>query len=77
LAKRLNDKLRVARIVLEKLKNGPMRWTALTKAVLLESPTPWKVRSVLKWLLKHGYVDRPERGLYCITDKGLQFLETL
>jgi len=74
---RLNEKLKVARVVLEKLREGPMRWTPLVKAVLQESPSPWKARSILNWLLRHGYIERPKRGLYRITDKGLQFLETL
>jgi len=33
--------------------------------------------TALEWLLKHGYIERPERGLYRITEKGLRFLETL
>jgi predicted transcriptional regulator len=49
----------------------------LTKAVLKESPTLWNVQSILRWLLDHGYLERPERGLYRITEKGLEFLRTL
>lgn len=77
MTERLNEKLGVARIVLEKLKDSPMRWTPLTKAVLQKSPSPWDTRSALEWLLRHGYIMRPERGLYRITSKGLQFLEGL
>jgi CTP-dependent riboflavin kinase len=37
-----------------------------------------KMRSIaLEWLLKHGYIERQERGIYRITEKGLRFLETL
>ena len=74
---RLNKQLKVASIVLELLSKGDMRWTPLTKAVLKKSPTPWKVQSILSWLLDHGYLERPERGLYRITEKGIEFLRTL
>jgi len=74
---RLNKQLKVASIVLELLSKGDMHWTLLTKAVLRESPTPWNVQNILRWLLDHGYLERPERGLYHITKKGLEFLKTL
>ena len=77
MTERLNKQLKVARIVLKLLSEGDMRWTSLTKNVLRESPTPWKAQSILRWLLEHGYVERPERGLYRITNKGLEFLRTL
>ena len=77
MTERLNKQLKVAGIVLKLLNKEDMRWTSLTKAVLVESPTPWKVQSILRWLLKQGYVERPERGLYRITKKGIEFLKTL
>ena len=77
MTERLDEKLRVARSILLKLRDEPMRWTPLTTAVLQESPSPWKAQTIIGWLLKHGYVERPERGIYSITEKGLQFLETL
>jgi predicted transcriptional regulator len=77
LTERLNKQLKVASIVLKLLREEDIRWTSLTKAVLKESPTPWKVQSILRWLLDHGYLERPERGLYRITEKGLEFLRTL
>jgi len=77
LTERLNKQLKVASIVLELLSRGDMHWTPLTKAVLKESPTPWNAQSILRWLLNHEYVVRPERGLYRITKKGLEFLKTL
>ena len=73
----LDEKLRVARIVLQKLRDGPMRWTPLTKAILRESMTPWKAQSILDWLRRRGYVERPQRGVYRITEKGRRFLDTL
>lgn len=77
LTERLDEKLSVARFVLQRLRDGPMRWTPLTKAILREPSTPWKAQSILEWLLRRGYVERPERGVYRITEKGMRFLETL
>jgi len=77
MTERLNRQLKVASIVLELLSKGDMHWTPLTKAVLKKSPTPWKAQSILRWLLDHRYVKRPERGLYRITEKGLELLRTL
>jgi len=73
---RFDDRLRTARTILEVLARGPMRWTPLTKLVL-RSSTPWKAQATLEWLLREGYVERPSRGVYEITDKGLKFLEAL
>ena len=44
----LDEKLRAARIVLEKLRYGPMRWTPLVKIVIKESPFPWKAQTILE-----------------------------
>ena len=75
--KRLDEKLRIARIMLEKLEEGPMRWTPLMKAVVKESPSPWKAQVIIEWLLSNGYISRPERGIYEITKKGTSFLRSL
>jgi predicted transcriptional regulator len=77
MTERLDEKLRAAKIVLEKLKYGPTRWTPLVKTVINESPSPWKAQTILEWLLKHGYIERPERGVYNITEKGRNLLKSL
>ena len=73
---RFDDRLRVARIVLNALAKGSMNWTPLMKLILKWS-TPWKAQSTLYWLAKEGYIERPERGVYVITEKGRQFLEAM
>ena len=73
--KRLDEKLRITRIMLEKLEEGPMRWTPLMKVVVKESPSPWKAQVVIKWLLTNEYISRPERGVYQITEKGRKLLK--
>jgi predicted transcriptional regulator len=77
MTERLDEKLRAAKIVLEKLKYGPIRWTPLVKTVISESPSPWKAQTILEWLLKHGYIERPERGMYAITEKGKALLKSI
>jgi len=74
---RLTEKLRIAQIALDRLKLGPMRWTPLLKIVVKESPSPWKAQVIIKWLLENGYIERPERGVYSITEKGRAFLKSL
>ena len=56
--KRLNEKLRIAGIMLEKLEEGLIRWTPLMKAVVKESSSPWKAQVIIKWLLTNGYISR-------------------
>jgi predicted transcriptional regulator len=75
--KRLDEKLRIARVMLEKLRESPMRWTPLMKTVVKESPSPWKAQVIIKWLFSNGYISRPERGVYQITEKGRNFLKVI
>ena len=75
--KRLDEKLRIAKIILEKLSEGPMRWTPLMKVVVKESPSQWKAQVILKWLLEKEYVIRQERGVYQITENGRELLKTI
>jgi len=74
---RLNEKLGMARIVLDRLKDGPMRWTPLTKTVVKKSPSPWEAQVIIRWLLENGYIERPERGVYSITEKGRTLLKSI
>jgi len=73
---RFNDRLRVTRIVLRALAERSMNWTPLTKLILKWS-TPWKAQSTLDWLVREGYVERPEKGVYVISEKGRRFLEAI
>jgi len=75
--KRLDEKLDMARIVLDRLKDGPMRWTSLTKTVVKKSPSPWEAQVIIRWLLDNGYIERPERGVYSITEKGRALLKSI
>ena len=74
--KRFDEKLRLTSIILETLTKGPMNWTPLIK-LILKGSTPWKAQSTLEWLVRKGYIERPERGIYIITEKGRRFLEII
>lgn len=73
----IDRKMKLVRIVLSKLEKQPRRWTELLKLTLIDCGTPDTFKSIITFLLKHNYVERPERGLYQITQKGRDFLKTL
>jgi len=77
MSKRLDEKLGVTRIILERLSEGEMRWSSLFKATLRESPSPYQTQTAIDWLLRRGYIERPSRGIYRITEKGRLFLKSL
>jgi len=77
LSKIVDERLRVAKIILGHLAEGPLRWTELEKLTTRVSPTFARFQSTLGWLLRNGYVIRLERGLYSITDKGEAFLKAI
>jgi len=62
--------------ILGALESGPMRWTPLTR-IVVQSSTPWRAQAVLEWLLGEGYLDRPARGVYRITERGGLLLSAL
>lgn len=76
MTERFDDRLRVAHIVLKALAKGSLNWTPLTRLILKWS-TPWKAQSTLDWLMREGYIERPDRGVYVITEKGRRFLEAM
>ena len=76
MTKRLNERLETARVVLVTLSRGPIHWTPLMKLILMKS-TPWKAQAILEWLLKEGYIERPARGVYQITERGQLLLKAL
>lgn len=73
---RIDDRLNVARTILDILERKPTRWTPLTR-LALKHTTPWKAQAALEWLLREGYVERPSRGVYRITERGTSLLRVL
>lgn len=75
----LEEKILLAKTVLSLLKKegGSMRWTPLLKSTLRQGGTPHTFQSIMSFLMKEGYVERANRGVYTITVKGTSFLELL
>jgi len=75
----LEEKLLLAKTVLSCLEKegGSMRWTPLLKSALRQGGTPHTFQSIMGFLMKKGYVERANRGVYRITAKGTSFLESL
>ena len=74
--KRFKARMATVKSILECLSAEPCRWTPLMKKVL-ETSTPWVAQSTLDWLLREGYIERPSRGLYRLTEKGKLLLDVL
>ena len=53
----LDEKLRISRIALSRLRDEHMRWTLLMKIVVKASPSPWRAQVIIRWLLDNGYID--------------------
>lgn len=71
MSKTLDEATRIRKSILSHLnKVETMKWTPLYKQVLKDSGTPAKFNNMLRWLFKHGYVAKKNRGIYYITEKG-------
>ena len=77
MSKTVDETHRVAKIILEQLKEKPRRWTELEKLTTKSSPTYGRFQTTLKWLQQNGYVNKPEKGLYEISNKGKSFYALL
>jgi len=74
--KHFNQRLETAKQILQQLEKQPTQWTPLVKQTLQHS-TLWITQSTLSWLRQEGYITRPKRGLYKITEKGETFLKAI
>ncbi len=74
--KRFKKRLATIKTILKCLNGEPCRWTPLMRKVLVTS-TPWVAQSTLDWLRRDGYIERPCRGLYRLTEKGEHMLNAL
>ena len=73
---RFEDRLNTIKLILKTLEGSPSRWTPLLQKAMTSS-TLWITMTCLEWLLAEGYVERPRRGLYVLTEKGGQLLGAL
>jgi len=54
---------------------GEARWRELHPSTITAGENLW--RRTIKWLLEYSYIERPRRGLYRITQRGRELLESL
>ena len=76
----LQERLRLAKIVLHELRRSPLRRTELEKRTIKQCGTHGTFESIFKYLLQNGYIQKSgQRHLdpYTITEKGQRFLEGL
>jgi DNA-binding HxlR family transcriptional regulator len=71
------ERIKAAGVVLKHLRRGPKRYTELLKLTLGDGSTPGTFRSTVQWLLDQGYMERPQRGTYQITEKGRTLLSAI
>ena len=68
------------KIILSLVKKGHCHWTDLKKMVLgscYSFATDSTFATQMRYLLRNGHIERVERGIYRITDKGKKYLEIL
>ena len=76
----LNEKIRLAEVVLKVLEREPLRYTPLLRKCIGSCGSPHKFNYLLKWLKQKGYVESvliKKKKHWRLTDKGLRFLRGL
>jgi predicted transcriptional regulator len=76
----LQERLRLAKIVLNELNKQPLRRTELEKRTIRQCGTHNKFVTILRYLKQSGYVEKAQpklRAPYRITERGRKFLEGL
>ncbi|MCD6431828.1 hypothetical protein CW693_03275 [Candidatus Bathyarchaeota archaeon] len=78
--RRLDERLRLAKTVLNELKKTPLGRTELEKRTVKRCGTHSTFEGIFRYLVQKGYVKKSgerHRDPYTITDKGLKLLEGL
>jgi DNA-binding PadR family transcriptional regulator len=78
--RRLNERLRLAKTVLQELSRQPRCRTELEKRTVRKLGTHATFEGIFSYLVQNGYVQKSEkkhRAPYLITKKGLKLLEGL
>ena len=73
----LDETLKSVSMILSLLTSESRRWKSLYMEAMAVGVSPSAFRNVLRWLLRHRYVERPRRGLYRATERGRRLLEAL
>jgi len=77
---RFNHNIGVLRGALETVASSPagrIRWTPLVTSLYKLDSTPWRVHTMICWLTAEGYLRRPSRGTYSLTERGEKLREAL
>jgi len=78
--KSLEKRMELARLILHKLEQQPLRWTPLLKAMIHVSGSPPRLYYILKYLEKNGFVKHEiinEKPHWTATEKGKELLKAL
>jgi len=76
----LEERMRLARIVLTELKRQPLRRSVLEKRTVMHCGTHATFEGIFRYLVENGFVEKTAESHtapYRITAKGLKFLEGL
>jgi len=76
----LNEKIRLAEVVLTVLERESLRYTPLLRKCMSSCGSPHKFYYLLKWLREKGYVEPvliKKKKHWKLSDKGLRFLRGL
>jgi DNA-binding HxlR family transcriptional regulator len=72
--------MELARLILRKLEQQPLRWTPLLKATIQVSGSPPRLYYILKYLEKKGFVQHViinKKPHWAVTEKGKELLKVL
>ena len=78
--KSLEKRMELARLILRKLEQQPLRWTPLLKATIQVSGSPPRLYYILKYLEKNGFVQHVtvnKKPHWTVTEKGKELLRVL
>jgi len=80
MSRRREEQDMLDKVILGALKRSDVRWTTLEKKVLTSChrlATRTRFDNRLRYLLKKDYIQRVNRGVYHITEKGKQYMEVI
>jgi len=78
--RRLSERLRLAKTVLNELSRQPQCRTELEKRTVRKLGTHATFEGIFRYLVQNGYVQKSEqkhRAPYVVTERGLKLLEGL
>jgi len=65
------------KIALGLVEGAPLHFTKLTNELSKITGSGYRSENIVRLILKLGYLERPERGVYRITERGIKMLNGL